>query len=184
MPTRFRIAVLFTLVLSLAGCTQKIWFRQFYLAEETPGRDSGGYCVFDDMRIWPAVSVDPLSYEPITDSAFYVKFYVLPTDTSALGNAVFVETFTIDQVTIVEAVSGDTLMFADSCRVEVVKWATYNRKEFFFPDVVVGSKIESITCELRVSYDNTKGESVSQSLQLAMIRLDGWERVLHGRWQH
>lgn len=173
------------IVLAVAGCTQKIYFRSFWV-EEMPElkRSTPSYFLFDDFTISPSCDVSFLEYEPIADSAFAIWFFVLPTDSSTAGNDRFVRTFVIDRMIMLNMETGDTLANLTGPQVEIKDWRTHNIKEFNFGKVVLSNEVERITLKVEVSYIDARERQREQALEFRMYRHDGYTRVVHGRWQH
>ncbi len=181
MITFSRVLWILVSVFCISGCTQPLYFRQFLVSPEAEyGRSGQGPAYYDcgAFAMWPVCEVGFESLVPISDSAFSVEFYILPTDTSANGNDRFVEGFRADSVKIVEANTKDTLssliLLSDTLR----SWDSFNQWTFRFGEVVIPQHVTSITLVGYLQYIDSDLKRQWQTVAFPMYRHDGKMKVV------
>ena len=108
----FRACLLILAATTLAGCTQPLYYREFWVSSDVEYTESGpsaGFYNCGAFADWPACDVSVESPVPIADSMFRVQFFVVPTDTGLMGKERFIEGFMADSVKVIDANSSDTL---------------------------------------------------------------------------
>jgi hypothetical protein len=109
---------------------------------------------------------------------------ILPADTTPEADTRFTESFTMDELLILDKASADTIArFADCDRL-LWDFRTYHRIEYNCSVATIPAGADSLTYVLAVSYSDRDRQRTTVRVSLDAVLRDGYDRLPPGWWQH